>query len=677
MRKLYLLLLLSHPLSAPRAASQSALPPTSTIETIAGGEHTGIPGPEFGISSVSGLAADSDGNVYFSIEAKSQVFRLGVGGKVTVFAGSGVREKHVDGALSAESPLFNPRSLAVDHADNVYIICDNALVRVDAATRVLSTVFTTPYTRPGSPNSIMDILEMVVGPDGNLYLSDGGDSRIKEYSFASGAVTVLAGNGTAASAQTGIAANLSSLKYPQAVAVGRDGTVYFSTLEPCVFRITPEDGKLQAVSIALAEEKTPLGEYDIPSYIALDEQGHLFVAQANRSRVLRVDLKTSVSSVYAGTGQQGFNGDGIPADLATVRAPLYVVSDPAGNLIISENHRIRSVKSSTRLIWTRVGNGNWVIDDERTLAIHAQLWEPANAVAAPNGSLYISSSLSNRLMRLGPDGDLTSAAGGGSFVHVGSEAGLAARVALFHPQGVWVEKNNDIFFSDYDNRIIRHLVSDSGSVTNFATTPKNFNSAGLFLYHAGTLVSDGIYFYLSDPNGGCVWRISRGNGAVELYVGIAPGAHGPASDGGAGRLVSPAGLALDSAGNLYIADGSLGGKDGRILRVDGATRSITTVLSNLRQPSGLAFQSYEILCFAESGGHQVRCLNLNSHAIHVIAGTGVAGLKGDGGPAECAQLNRPSGISFDRAGDLYIADTGNQRIRRVHPGLRQAYCPLR
>jgi len=518
---------------------------------------------------------------------------------------------------------------------------------------------------------------MIVGPDGNLYFSDGGDSRIKEYSFASGAVTVLAGNGTAAPAQTGIAANLSSLKYPQAVAVGRDGTVYFSTLEPYVFRITPEDGKLQAISIALAEEKKPLGEYDIPSYIALDEQGHLFVAQANRSRVLRVDLKTSVSSVYAGTGQQGFNGDGIPADLATVTAPLYVVSDPAGNLIISENHRIRSVKSSTRLIWTRVGNGNWVIDDERTLAIHAQLWEPANAVAAPNGSLYISSSLSNRLMRLGPDGDLTSAAGGGSFVHVGSEAGLAARVALFHPQGVWVEKNNDIFFSDYDNRIIRHLVSDSGSVTNFATTPKNFNSAGLFLYHAGTLVSDGVYFYLSDPNGGCVWRISRGNGAVELYVGVAPGTHGPASDGGAGRLVSPAGLALDSAGNLYIADGSLGGKDGRILRVDGATRSITSVLSNLREPSGLAFQSYEILCFAESGGHQVRCLNLNSHAIHVIAGTGVAGLKGDGGPAECAQLNRPSGISFDRAGDLYIADTGNQRIRRVHPGLGQAYCPLR
>src|SRR5260370_25436121 len=130
----------------------------------------------------------------------------------------------------------------------------------------------------------------------------------------------------------------------------------------------------------------------------------------------------------------------------------------------------------------------------------------------------MSSIVSNRLMRLDPDGDLKSAAGGGSFVHIGSEAGLAAQVALFHPQGIWLENNNDIFFSDYDNRIIRRLVSDSGSVTNFATTPKNFNSAGFFLYYAGTLVSYGNYFYLSDPNGGFFLDISRGGGSLRSYL---------------------------------------------------------------------------------------------------------------------------------------------------------------
>jgi hypothetical protein len=160
---------------------------------------------------VSGLAADTDGDIYFSIQAKSRVYRLGVDGKVTVFAGSGVREKSFDGRSAVLSPLLNPGSLAVDIAGNVYIVCAHALVRVDSKTGLLSTVFSLPYVQPGSPDSILDIIEMVVGPDGDLYLSDGGDYRIKTYSFASGAVTILAGNGMHGPTQPGMPAISSPL----------------------------------------------------------------------------------------------------------------------------------------------------------------------------------------------------------------------------------------------------------------------------------------------------------------------------------------------------------------------------------------------------------------------------------------------------------------------------------
>jgi sugar lactone lactonase YvrE len=110
-----------------------------------------------------------------------------------VFAGNGTRKRQIDGVLAADSPLPDPRSLAVNSSGDVYIVCRNGLVRVDGKTQVLSTVFETPHGQPRSPVSIGEINEMVVGPDGNLYFSDGEDWRIKSYSFASGAVTVIGG----------------------------------------------------------------------------------------------------------------------------------------------------------------------------------------------------------------------------------------------------------------------------------------------------------------------------------------------------------------------------------------------------------------------------------------------------------------------------------------------------
>src|SRR5437870_3972360 len=148
-------------LSAPLAKPQTTQPSASSIETIAGGEPTSVPGVDFGFASVSGLAADTDGSIYFSIQAKSRVYRLGLDAKVTVFAGNGVREKNVDGVSAGSSPIFAPRTLSVDIAGTLYIVCANALVRVDRKTGLLSTVFSIPYSQPGSPDSILDIIDMV------------------------------------------------------------------------------------------------------------------------------------------------------------------------------------------------------------------------------------------------------------------------------------------------------------------------------------------------------------------------------------------------------------------------------------------------------------------------------------------------------------------------------------
>lgn len=634
-------------------------PRQSVIETIAGSADDGVLGTEFSFGGLAGFATDSFGNTFFTIQALNRVYRLGIDGRVSPYAGNGIRGNYRNGAVATYSPLLSPSSLTVDSVGNLYIAVAKALLRVDARTHILSTVFTTPYRPAGSSVGISGVGRMAVGPTGLLYLCD--NERIKSYSFQSGSVEIVAGNGTIGATQPGANATSTPLKYPQSLAVGSDGTVYFSTLEPAVYHVG-QKGQLDVIPLRMASEDRQLDDYDVPHAIALDAIGHLFVAQGNRSRILCIDLKNSgIVTVYGGTGTQGFNGDWIDARHANITIPIYLSVDSDGNLILGEQYRIRRINDSGRIIQTVAGNGLPGSDDSGTNAGQGKLWEPANVAAAPDGSLYITSSFSQRVFRLNLGGGLVTMAGGGDPTRF-QEAGPALEISLDYPQGLWISEAGDVYFSDNDNRMIRHLQADQ--IENFATTPKKSNSAGVFLYYSAALVADGSYFYMSDPNDQKVWRISRSDGSVEAYAGI----------GADDKLINPAGLAIDASGNLFISDGALDGDQGRILRIAASTRRLTIVLAHLRQPSGLAFQAPNTLCFAESGGNRVRCVDLTSHSIRTIAGSGTAGFAGDGGPAECALLSRPSGISFGPSGRLYIADTGNQRVRVVRLGNSAAAC---
>jgi sugar lactone lactonase YvrE len=668
-KKRYSLRLLAFFLLTQVVGIASAQGPTSTIETVAGSADNNIPGTDFSFGGIAGLAMDSSGDIFFTIQPLSRVYRLGIDGQVTVYAGSGVRGQHRDGVAATASPLLNPASLAADATGNLYIAESGALLRVDANTGVLSTVFTTPYRPPGSPYAVRDVGRMTFGPSGLLYLCDA--LQIKSYSLDSGAVSLIAGNGKHGATQVGTDATSSPLKYPQSITIGADETVYFSTLEPVVYRVA-QTGKLESISLRLPHENRELNDYDNPHSIGVDELGHLFVAQGNQSRILKIDLKSGHVSVYGGTGRQRFNGDGIKASLANITIPTDLAVDSAGEIVVAEQFRIRRIGASSQVIETIVGNGLPSSSAQTGPGVRAQLWEPANVFPAPGGFLYVTSSFSQRVLRVDAGGNVTTAAGGGDPVRF-LEPGPVSKVSISYPQGLWVSESGGVFFSDNDNRIVRHL--ESGQIDSFATTPKNSNSFGLFLYYAAALVANADYFYLSDPNGHRVWRISRSDGSVEPYAGTGSDTETPErEDALSQRLAAPSGLALDSAGNLFIADGVMNSKLGRILRVEAGTGRVTTVLSNLRQPSGLAFQSPESLCFAESGANQIRCVNLANQSVQLIAGVGAAGYSGDGGPAECARLNRPSGINFDGAGRLYIADTGNQRVRLVRLGEHVASC---
>ena len=161
-----------------------------------------------------------------------------------------------------------------------------------------------------------------------------------------------------------------------------------------------------------------------------------------------------------------------------------------------------------------------------------------------------------------------------------------------------------------------------------------------------------------------------GNG----WTGGASGVGGPSVNA---FLAGPGGIAIDSANNFYIADNS----SNRVLRVDAVTGILTLVagngtaassgdggpaaLASVNRPYSLALDAARNLFIAEAGGNRIRRVDAATGIITTVAGTGTAAFSGDGGPAVGASLRQPLGVALDSAGNLFIADSGNVRIRRV------------
>lgn len=331
------------------------------------------------------------------------------------------------------------------------------------------------------------------------------------------------------------------------------------------------------------------------------------------------------------------------------------------------------------------GTGARTFSGDGGAALDAGINLPRDTAIGPDGSLYVADTYNHRIRRIDPGGQITTIAGNGSTSYNGD--GIpAVQASLYWPHDVTVDDDGTVYIADSAHHRVRSIDPQTGFISTvfgtgasgktgdggLGTQARLKNPKSVALFDGGLYVSD-----LSHR----VRRLDLDTGLVVTVAGT--GTAGYSGDGGsavAAQLNGPQRIALDSAGNLFIADA----RNNAVRRVDGEAGVITTIAgtgvagysgdggpgtaARLQRPRGVAWDGGSTIYIADSNNHRIRALDLETGIIITLAGSS-AGYGGDGGPAADARLRNPRGLTVDAEGRLIIADTFNSRIRVIAPAV--------
>ncbi len=529
--------------------------------------------------------------------------------------------------MAASAELNDPTGVAIDVHGNLYIAdAGNNLIRKVGVDGTISTIAgaidlyqsNQGFSGDGGPAVyalLKDPIAVAVDASGNVYFSDFRNCRVRKID-TSGIINTFAGNGHCAySGDGGPAA--SAAVYPQGVAVDTSGNVYISDYGNQRIRKVDGSGKITTIAgngaVGASGDGGPAtaAMLNWPTGVSVDGAGNLYIADTSNNRIRKI-ASNGVITTVAGNGQFGYSGDGGLATSASLESPQGAAVDSSGNMYIVEGTDIRKV-GPDRTISTFAGQTASYYSSGN-LATSLRIGDAFDVAAAPDGSFYV-------------------AAAWGTFKV--SAAGILSPVAGATGEFLALDSSGALYIADdYNSRVLK--VTSDGTVSTIAGNGSPGYSgdggpatAAQLNLPQGVAVDGSGNVYIADSLNYRV-RMVTPQGIISTVAGTGqPGFSGDDGQAASAQLSAPSGLAVDSAGNLYIVDSTVFGQtwpvftNQRIRKVD-TTGIITTV-----------------------------------------AGDGVSSYGGDGGPATSAALCFPQGVTVDAAGDLFILDSGNNVVRKV------------
>jgi DNA-binding beta-propeller fold protein YncE len=590
-------------------------------------DHTNGTGTNARFFNPTSVAVDSSGNIYVADGGDHTIRKVTASGTVTTLAGSSGQPGSSDGTGSGALFLY-PYAVAVDAS-------------------------------------------------GNVYVADSGNQNIRKIT-PGGTVTTLAGTAGVAGSQDGTA-NGALFNAPQGIAVDATGNVYVSDTNNCTIRKVTPTGVTTTIAGAVGQEGAVDGtgasaRFAYPLGLATDASGNVYVADYDNSAIRKMTPAGVVSTLAGSLGSSGtLDGQGASARF---NHPCAVAVDAAGNVYVADTssqtmREISAAGNVTTLAGT-VGIGGKA--DGSGAA--ASFFYPAGIAATASGTVYIADTGNHSIRAMLSPGVVTTLAG--SAGQKGSTDGSGSAATFAYPYGVAPNNSSgQLYIADSGNNTIR-VASSDGAVTTFAGTAGIAGSAdgqgtaAGFNDPTGVAVDGNGNVFVADTGNSTIRRISPG-GTVSTFAGAAGSTGTSDGAGTTARFNAPMGIAVDAQNNVYVADtrnntirkitpagvvSTLAGSGGLVGSGDGAGGS-----ARFNGPYAVAVDSAGNLYVADFFNGTIRKIDTTNTVSTLAGSAGNLGFADGAGSA--AQFNQPYGVAVDGSGNIYVADTYNRAIRKV------------